>query len=331
MRETVEIALAANGPYFCGLLTTACSIAMHASREVALRYHILDGGIDEKDWQYLVERVRHFHPESEFDRLPVNEAMFAKYPAWNGNRMAYARLILPEALKDVEWVVYCDVDFTWMRDIAELWREREDGIALIGTKDGTGWTLDREEKWFAKYGYPFDREKYFCSGLCFMNLKVFRDETLIAKCQEVMARPDIQYPDQAALNIATFGRTKLVPQVWQRFTEVVTQDELDRGVVIHHAGEVPWKPLKATDLISDTKLIWFRLNARIHGISLWRSLRRRFGVMAIVMHRLPVYLVRCPVVTHLLALAFFAIRHPGVYKWLKIRSRRLSMPKEAYA
>ena len=322
-KECVEIALAADQGYFCGLFVTACSIAEHADKSVVLRFHILDGGICDRDWQYLQDRVRTLHPESSFNRLPVDEAMFANYPAWNGNRMAYARLILPDALPEVEWVVYCDVDFTWMRDIAELWREREEGLAFIGTKDGAEWTLDREEQWFAKQGYPFDREKYFCSGLCFMNLKVFRDDRLISKCQEVMARPGINFPDQAALNVATWGRTKLVPQVWQRFTEVVTQEEIDGGVVIHHAGEVPWKPMKGIAYLSDTRLIWHRMNARYRGISLWRSLRMWFSPGRIVWHRFLAVAPRCPAMRTLIKLGLRLIGHPGVFKFMAIRSRRL--------
>lgn len=318
----IEIGLAADQGYFCGLLATAGSIAIHARQDVELRYNILDGGICEKDWAYFQERIRHFHSKSSFNRIPVDEKMFEKYPAWNGNRMAYARLLLPETLKDVDWLVYCDVDFTWMRDIAELWEEREDGIALIGTKDGADWTLDREEKWFKKHGYPFDREKYFCSGLCFMNLEEFRKHNLIAKCQEVMSHDDIQYPDQAALNVATWGRTKLVPQVWQRFTEVVTQEEIDKGVVIHHAGEVPWKKLRGPlSMLSDTMLIWHKMNAKIRGISTWASLRTYFLLGEIIYHRTLVYICRCPGIRQALRWGLRAIKHPGVWSLLDIRSR----------
>ena len=321
--QPIQIGLAADQGYFCGLLATAGSMAMHARRDVELRYNILDGGICEADWAYFHERICHFHPKSSFNRIPVDEKMFEKYPAWNGNRMAYARLLLPETLSDVDWLIYCDVDFTWMRDVSELWDERADGIALVGTKDGAEWTLDREEKWFAKYGYPFDREKYFCSGLCFMNLAEFRKHGLVAKCHEVMSHEDIQYPDQAALNVATWGRTKLVPQIWQRFTEVVTQAELDAGVVIHHAGEVPWKKMEGViSMLSDTRLIWHRMNAKIRGISTWESLRTYFSPGEILYHRALVWLVRCPGIRHLVKYTLVAVRHPGVWKMLDIRSRK---------
>ena len=236
--EKIDIALAADAGYFCGLFVTACSIAKYASKDVVLRFNILDGGIGDEDWALLKSKVGEFHKEVEFRQLLVDDAMFADYPAWHGNKMAYARLMLPEVLPEVDWCVYCDVDFLWMRDIAELWKERDDKYAFIGTKDGADWTLKREQVWFEKHGYPFDSEKYFCSGLCFFNLKAFREQGLVGKIAEILRlHSDIQYPDQAALNIVTFGRTKIVDKSWQQFHQGIVPAMVDEGVV----AEAAWK------------------------------------------------------------------------------------------
>ena len=86
------------------------------------------------------------------------------YPKWNGNRMAYARLLLPEALPDVDYVIYCDVDFLWLRDVAELWKCRDSQYVLQSVKDMDD-TVQKEECWFRKNGLPFNSEKYVCCGL----------------------------------------------------------------------------------------------------------------------------------------------------------------------
>lgn len=323
--ETIEIALAANQGYFGGLFVTACSIAASASEDVELRYNILDGGICAKNHDYLEERVRSLHAKSSFRWIPVDEELFAKYPAWHGNKMAYARLILPEALPDVDWIVYCDVDFLWLRDIAELWRERGEGLALIGTADGAKDTLDHEEAWFAQNGYPFDREKYFCSGLCFVSLKMFREKNLIGKCQEVMSRPGIVFPDQAALNVATWGMTKIVRRdVWQRFTYELTQAEIDRGVVIHYAGEIPWKKLERNRMIGGSFLLWHQMNARYRGVSTWQSLRMFYSPWQIVSHRLPYYFWRLPGMIGVLKIVCKALhKSPSVWRMKEARTRML--------
>ena len=285
--EVIDIALAADSGYFCGLFVTACSIAKYAAKDVTLRFNILDGGIEERDWNLLVEKVGGLHSAVEFNRLTVNDEMFADYPDWHGNKMAYARLMLPGALHDVDWCIYCDVDFLWMRDISELWAERDERYAFISTMDGAEWTLKREEKWFEKNGYPFDPEKYFCSGLCFFNLRAFREQGLIRKIEVILKEhPDIQYPDQAALNIATFGQTKIVPKCWQQFHQDVTPQMLQEGCVIHYAGAIPWKATKGTvALLRDLDLLWHRMNAEARGIPVWRSLRTYMSVWSIIYHR----------------------------------------------
>lgn len=285
--DRIDIALAADAGYFCGLFVTACSVAKYASRDMELRFNILDGGINKEDWSLLRRKASELHPHVSFNVIPVEEQLFARYPAWHGNKMAYARLLLPEMLPDVAWCVYCDVDFSWCRDIAELWRERDDRYFMLVTLDGVASTFDTEEKWFHEKGLPFDRKTYFCSGLCFMNLNAFREQCLIDKVYGFLERyPDVHYPDQNALNAVTFGRTKLVSQCWQRFPLALSQDDLDCGVVIHHAGEVPWKKMSGMRLLSDAMLIWHHMNAEFRCVSLWQSLRVYFGVGDIILHRM---------------------------------------------
>lgn len=42
--DIIDIALASDGGYFCGLFVTACCIAKHADKAANLRFNILDGG-----------------------------------------------------------------------------------------------------------------------------------------------------------------------------------------------------------------------------------------------------------------------------------------------
>lgn len=109
--ETIEIALAANHAYFPGLLVTAVSMARATTR--AVRFWILDGGLAAHDRALLRDKVGN-ERGAALRFVPVGEEAFEGFPEWNGgNRLAYARLMLPELLKDVETVIYCDVDFLW--------------------------------------------------------------------------------------------------------------------------------------------------------------------------------------------------------------------------
>lgn len=325
MSETIEIALAANGGYFDGLFVTACSIAEYASKDVCLSYNILDGGIASDDCGLLERTVLRLHTKSRFNYIAVDEQLFAGYPKWNGNRMAYARLILPNALPDKDWVAYCDCDFLWMRDISELWKERDCNYWLIGTKDGTPWAMALEREWFSGNGFPFDEEQYFCSGLCVFNLKKFREMDLISKCQVIMSLPGINFPDQAALNVVTWGHVKLVEKgKWQRFTPELSQRELNDGTVIHYAGELPWKFVHGVQLLSDSMLLWHQFNARYRGFGIMRSLRHYFSLTGLFWHRGLCWLVRIPFLTQLVKFSLCVIGHRGVYDMFSLRARKFN-------
>lgn len=322
--KIIEIGLAANGPYFCGLLVTACSMAMHANKEYTLRFHVLDAGIAAEDKAYVAKKIAEFHPHCVFDWIPVEEKVFEGLPKWNGGYMVYTRLLLPQLLKDIDWCIYCDCDFTWMRDVAELWEMRDDKYAVLSTRDGTGWTLDCEEKWFKAHGFALSREDYFCAGLTFFNLKMFRNEGIDKRCLELLQLHP-PFNDQSVLNITCYGRSKLVSSCWQRFTELVSQQELNEGVVIHHAGEVPWTKIRGVVPFSDTRRLWHVMNARLRGISVRESICQYFSKKEYFVHRALFWLLRFRPVAVLLKLLMHAIHHPGVYLFLAVRSRRLRL------
>ena len=322
----VEIALAADGGYFDQLYVTATSMATYARRDAQLSFNILDGGITSTDWDYLVEKVTKCHPSCTFSRIPVDERLFANYPKWNGNRMAYARLLLPDALKEKDWMLYSDCDFLWLRDVAELWLQRDERFAVVAVRDIGSWEK-KEQAWFKKNGYSIDGSQYFCSGMCLFNLKKFRDANLIHEVSNVLiSHPDVPYVDQTALNIVCAGSVKLVSRKWMCFTHELTNELHSALAVIHHAGEVPWKFSRISQLLSDTMLMWHDFNAQMRGISRWTSLRKYFSVTQIVWHRLLSLVMRCVGVRFLVKVLCHIGGHDGAYKYLYLRSHRFALP-----
>ena len=205
--ETIDIALAADSAYFPGLLVTAVSIARSASRDVRLRFNVLNGGIPENDISALRKSISAAHPNSDLRTFDIDDARFSGFRAWNGEgRMAYARLLLPDMLPDSQFAIYCDTDFLWTADIASLWELRDASVPLQACPDGTADTLRRERAWFAENGIPFDAERYICSGLLVMNLDMFRKLNLgNALLEFIRNHPDAHFPDQAAINAVVRG------------------------------------------------------------------------------------------------------------------------------
>ena len=294
IQETINVALAANDAYFPGILVAASSIAMYASRQVALRFCILDSAITPEHHAAFEKALIKFHSDVSVKWIPVNEETFSRFQAWKGNKMAYARLLLPEILKNEDYVVYCDADFLWMRDIAELWAMRKPSIALIGVKDGAGWSMALEKKWFESHGFEFDIDKYFCSGLCFMNLKYFRDAKLSERCFEILSTySDMNFPDQAALNIATKSISYIAGRQWMQFSYFLTAEEFQKGVVVHYAGAAPWKQETIRrfsrlnwQILPDVVLLWYEVYAKALGTSCFKAICQHLGFRAATQYRL---------------------------------------------
>lgn len=327
----VEVALASDETYACGLLVTAASMGSHMSPDVTLAISVLDGGLRDDTFASIVEKVKGVHERTEFQRLRIDESLFAAFPEWAGNRMAYARLLLPELLPTTDHVVYCDTDYLWLTDVTELWRLRDDSVILQSSRDGASETERLESEWHKRNGFPFHPERYCCAGLSFYNLRLFRKEQVIRKIRDfLIAHPDVPFPDQTAMNVVLGERVRLLPQKWQRFSRDLANDDLAAGCAIHFAGEVPWREMgQWIYTITDSMLAWHRFNARLNGNSLWQSLRQWYGAGEIIRRRLLFHVASLP----LLRTLFFALlvmARRGVYvPVFKMWCRRLAW-REAY-
>lgn len=324
--EQIEVALAANQNYVPGLYITACSIAQYCNIGCPLRFNVLDANIDDSAKAFVEAKVLELHPKSVFRWLPVNEQMFARLPKWNGGYMVYTRLLLPKLLNDCDWCIYCDCDFLWLRDIAELWRERDERYGVISTVDGSSVILKEDAPWFHANGFLFDLETYFCAGLTFFNLKMFREKGWQERCLELL-QTHPPYNDQSVLNVVTEGVKKLLPKSkWQCFTLELSQKEIDEGVVVHYAGEIPWKPFPRHGMISGSFYLWHEANARFREITPWQSLRMFYSPIQMFYYRLRYYFWRIP---GMIALLKFVCRimhkSPSVWRMLSVRVRKLNL------
>ena len=335
MVDPIEIALAADANYRMGLLVTVCSLARHADSDAAIRFSVIDGGLQQEDWDFLCRKALELHPKSMFNRLTVDMQRFAAFKTWNGDgRMTYARLLLPELMPGTRHVIYCDADFLWLADVAELWTLRRADVVCLGVPDGTEVVIERERKWFAAHGFPFDGMRYFCAGMCLLNLDLCRQMDVAGKCISFLSRwPDAQFPDQTALNAvlgerpSISGVTNLVllPEKWHRLSRVVTAADLKDGCAIHYAGDAPWQRAGWYAPLSDVVMLWYREYGRILGIGTWRALCRFNGAMKAVFLRGVSLALTVPVLRSISYWIIEDIRRATIGDELRAKNRRLGI------
>lgn len=294
--ETVEIALAANHAYFPGLLATAVSMARATTR--AVRFWILDGGLAAHDRALLRDKVGNERGAAALRFVPVGEEAFEGFPEWNGgNRLTYARLMLPELLKDVETVIYCDVDFLWRADVGELW-DFVRGEQAAGRKNEIWACRDPWLLTLEREGMP---EDYICSGMMVMDLAAWRDGRVAARCMDDIRRNAVPFADQSAIN-RVVARKGFLPRKWGRFSREIARRELAGAWAIHYAGGAPWRRNYVLALITPADEAWYRFYGSLVGKSAARVKREFLGVKNYAMRRLAWILVH----TAVLRTFFFA-------------------------
>lgn len=331
--DVIDIALASDEGYKNGLLVTAWSIAYHSNRNSVLRFNVLDGGIADETWTLFCEKVGAVRPNSIFRRFYVDQAAFGNFPSWNGgNRLTYARLLLPSLLHDSEYVIYCDADFLWLDDVSKLWELRCPDAVCQSVRDGTPDVIRKEGAWYAGHGINIDMESYFCAGLIFLNLELCRKHGVMEECFSFLNRyPDVQFPDQSALNAVLrnivlpsgIAGLKLLPEKWQRLSYSVGPNDVSSGCAIHYAGDAPWGRKSWHQSLPDSVMLWFQAYGRIFGCGKWSALMRFYSLGKIVYLRSVFLALTMPLLKSMLYWYLKNIRRASIIDRLKSRNKRL--------
>ena len=269
--ERIEIALASDGGYAVGLMVSAVSIAAFASKSAMLSFTFVDGGFSDSFYEALTRRINAVHPLAEARRVRLDVARFAAFREWRGNKVAYARFMLPELLPDASYVVYCDVDTLWLADISVLWNLRDRAASVLAVRDpNIDDTCERE--WFESRGFKYDSARYFNSGVMLMNLDLFRRNRLAERAYDILSEfPDSLFADQGPLNIVAGDTLKLLDDSWMRFTTGIVSEDFALPLVCHYVNDVPWKRETLIRECSDARMAWHFFRAGFCGQKIsWR-------------------------------------------------------------
>jgi len=210
-------------------LALAASIEALAAPDRLTIFHLMHSalGMDMRAALAKLERPGFecfMHPVgSDFDYLPI-QAPFSS--------AIYFRLMIPQALAGVDKAVYLDADTIALRDVAELFDENVDNVALAAMPDYAMYYFElmsgvpvsgkqkpvfvyMREKLGISYSQPSD---YFNSGVMTMNLKAWRERNIGAECLRYIARRGrLQWPDQDSLNVVCGGDYARIDARWNAF------------------------------------------------------------------------------------------------------------------
>lgn len=214
MADIIHVAIASDDRYFPGLLATLTSIIVNTKTQDDILFHVIDGGIKQKSWEFLEITLQRFSKVG-VKRYCISQTHFEGFPKFfYDSKMAYARLLLPNLLSEKK-VIYVDSDILFLKDIGLLWETKFENKAAMVALEACMPQL--------KDDYPIvedlnlDREApYFNSGLMYLDLERFRNEKIsVRTMQYLQQHPNsCKLHDQSALNVTLYDNFKLLDQSW---------------------------------------------------------------------------------------------------------------------
>lgn len=191
--DKLHIVMAADEPYMKGLEVAKASMIASCSNPARLEFHI-------------------FGENPSLDARIRNE-----FGTYKGSSMAFLRLYLGELLPNVDWIVYSDVDTLWYRDVLELSKLFDSAKTIQWVRDLPG-TAFEFTQWCNAHGVPsrdFRPENYCCSGICIINLTLWRERNVLRRCHEFIAKYGCpKYADQDILNAVLANEAGMLPDWW---------------------------------------------------------------------------------------------------------------------
>lgn len=172
---------------------------------------------------------------------------------------AYLRLMLHRLLPQLDKILYTDVDVLFRNDLTKIWQTDLTDCVLAAVKG----TVNSSDKW----EWNSDRSYWHCledmkgryvnSGVLLLNLAEVRRRNLEEEWSR-WAREKLYYQDQDILNLTCKDAIRYLPLQYNRFayveekdhgqyvdegifTEQEWVDASNRPVIIHYAGDKPWK------------------------------------------------------------------------------------------
>lgn len=172
---------------------------------------------------------------------------------------AYLRLTLHQILADIDKIIYVDVDVLFRSDLSYIWNLPLENQVLAAVKGA----VNLSDKWEWNSDRPYWKQlqgmqgKYINSGVLFLNLQKIRQQQLETQWDK-WAKEKLYYQDQDILNLTCQGAIIYLPPKYNMFAYMTEQDydrfvsegifsreecqeALEQPVIIHYAGDKPWK------------------------------------------------------------------------------------------
>lgn len=197
--------------------------------------------------------------ESLLTVKPVENPYRGAYEVRGISAGTYLRLMLHRFLPEVDRILYTDVDVLFRDSLLPLWQTDIEDCVLAAVKGAVNlsdkWTWNSSRPYWDKLSGM--RGRYINAGVTLLNLAKIRQAGLEEQWS-AWAGEKLYYQDQDILNLTCQDAIRYLPPKYNRlaymrdedydlfvsegiFTETECREALGKPVIIHYAGDKPWK------------------------------------------------------------------------------------------
>lgn len=276
--------------YVMPMTVSASSVAYGANRLYTLVFHILDLGLTDAQWTNFVDTIQGQNENVEVQRIKIDAHTFSWLDAYHGGWATYARLFAFHYFDDtVDWALYVDGDTLCVGDVTRVLLCCDPSKLVVGSLDPLPIVqMERPDcRWCKERGLPIDVDRYICNGVMLLNVRALKKFDFERKAETFLRQYGTPpQHDQTVVNTLCFGQIAVLPRPWGVFSVDHADVDWSGPVLIHYAGEVPWRREKINRLMSDVVMLWYafaerHLQMKILEVSSLARVWRRLAFLAL--------------------------------------------------
>lgn len=205
--RNLNICYSSDKNYAKYLALSMLSILKTKNPEDRIYFHILDGGILNKDKNKILSLKKIADFEIEF--IKVDNVKFINCPLKYTNRLtkaAYYRLLLSDFIKDIDRIIYLDCDVEVKCSLAELYNMDLEDYYMAGVYD---YSFDKQRK-------RLNLDEYFNSGVLLIDLAKLREIDFTDKVFKFIEQNSdkLRLHDQDVINLYFKDKIKRIDSKW---------------------------------------------------------------------------------------------------------------------
>ncbi len=253
MSKEIPIFFSTDDNYIPYLDVAVSSLIANASRDYTYRIIVLNTGLKEEN----IAKVKRNEDDSfviDFIDISKNVENIKSHfkNVYHFSIVTYYRLFIASLFPQYDKIIYLDCDLVVLGDISRLYNI-ELGENILGAVVDHFVTTTKEFREYAKTAIGVNPDTYFNAGVLLISLEQFRKNDIERKFINLITKHDFDLldPDQAYLNYLCFGKTRLLPNGWNKAPAKIFC-EGNENIIHYNLYKKPWQ----YDDVIDGEYFW---------------------------------------------------------------------------